>query len=71
MFDATDDTRALLSRVRNVLLLGCCTSYYAGLTAKYWLEAIAGVPAQVEIASEFRYRETVPDPRTLVVGISQ
>ncbi|MBN3832314.1 glutamine--fructose-6-phosphate transaminase (isomerizing) [Burkholderia sp. Ac-20344] len=71
LFDATDSTRALLSRVRSVLLLGCGTSYYAGLTAKYWLEAIAGVPAQVEIASEFRYRDTVADPRTLVVGISQ
>ncbi|WP_446901918.1 glutamine--fructose-6-phosphate transaminase (isomerizing) [Burkholderia sp. YIM B11467] len=71
LFDATDSTRALLSRVRSVLLLGCGTSYYAGLTAKYWLESIAGVPAQVEVASEFRYRDTVADPRTLVVGISQ
>ncbi|WP_241301265.1 glutamine--fructose-6-phosphate transaminase (isomerizing) [Burkholderia stabilis] len=71
LFDASEGTRALLSRVRNVLLLGCGTSYYAGLTAKYWLESIAGVPAQVEIASEFRYRDTVADPRTLVVGISQ
>ncbi|CAG2350685.1 MULTISPECIES: glutamine--fructose-6-phosphate transaminase (isomerizing) [Burkholderia] len=71
LFDATEGTRALLSRVRSVLLLGCGTSYYAGLTAKYWLESIAGVPAQVEIASEFRYRDTVADPRTLVVGISQ
>ncbi|WP_193100801.1 glutamine--fructose-6-phosphate transaminase (isomerizing) [Burkholderia sp. Z1] len=71
LFDATDSTRALLSRVRSVLLLGCGTSYYAGLTAKYWLESIAGMPAQVEVASEFRYRDTVADPRTLVVGISQ
>ncbi|VBB13567.1 glutamine--fructose-6-phosphate transaminase (isomerizing) [Burkholderia stabilis] len=71
LFDASEGTRARLSRVRNVLLLGCGTSYYAGLTAKYWLESIAGVPAQVEIASEFRYRDTVADPRTLVVGISQ
>ncbi|WP_175842050.1 glutamine--fructose-6-phosphate transaminase (isomerizing) [Burkholderia arboris] len=71
LFDATDGTSALLSRVRSVLLLGCGTSYYAGLTAKYWLESIAGIPAQVEIASEFRYRDTVADPRTLVVGISQ
>ncbi|WP_338639743.1 glutamine--fructose-6-phosphate transaminase (isomerizing) [Burkholderia pyrrocinia] len=71
LFDASDSTRALLSRVRSVLLLGCGTSYYAGLTAKYWLESIAGVPAQVEIASEYRYRDTVADPRTLVVGISQ
>ncbi|MEN8515676.1 glutamine--fructose-6-phosphate transaminase (isomerizing) [Burkholderia sp. RS02] len=71
LFDESESTRALLSRVRSVLLLGCGTSYYAGLTAKYWLESIAGVPAQVEIASEFRYRDTVADPRTLVVGISQ
>ncbi|QVN22098.1 glutamine--fructose-6-phosphate transaminase (isomerizing) [Burkholderia pyrrocinia] len=71
LFDASESTRALLSRVRSVLLLGCGTSYYAGLTAKYWLESIAGVPAQVEVASEFRYRDTVADPRTLVVGISQ
>jgi len=60
-----------LSKTRSMLLLGCGTSYYAGLTAKYWLESIAGIPAQVEIASEYRYRDTVPDPRTLVVGISQ
>ncbi len=71
LFDAHADTRALLSKVKSVLLLGCGTSYYAGLTAKYWLESIAGVPAQVEIASEYRYRDAVADPRTLVVGISQ
>ncbi|UVE68013.1 glutamine--fructose-6-phosphate transaminase (isomerizing) [Burkholderia pyrrocinia] len=71
LFDASENTRAQLSNVRSVLLLGCGTSYYAGLTAKYWLESIAGVPAQVEVASEFRYRDTVADPRTLVVGISQ
>ncbi|ETP62296.1 glutamine--fructose-6-phosphate transaminase (isomerizing) [Burkholderia dolosa] len=71
LFGADADTYALLSKAKSVLLLGCGTSYYAGLTAKYWLESIAGIPAQVEIASEFRYRDTVPDPRTLVVGISQ
>ncbi|RQZ70972.1 glutamine--fructose-6-phosphate transaminase (isomerizing) [Burkholderia sp. Bp9004] len=71
LFGGSDSTRALLSKTRSVLLLGCGTSYYAGLTAKYWLEGIAGIPAQVEIASEYRYRDTVPDPRTLVVGISQ
>ena len=58
-------------RVRSLLILACGTSYYSGLTAKYWLEAIAKIPTQVEIASEYRYRETVPDPDTLVVVISQ
>ncbi|WP_175855569.1 glutamine--fructose-6-phosphate transaminase (isomerizing) [Burkholderia anthina] len=71
LFGTHPSARALLPKAKSVLLLGCGTSYYAGLTAKYWLESIAGIPAQVEIASEFRYRDTVPDPRTLVVGISQ
>ncbi|HDR9156708.1 glutamine--fructose-6-phosphate transaminase (isomerizing) [Burkholderia vietnamiensis] len=71
LFGDDETARALLSKARSVLLLGCGTSYYAGLTAKYWLEGIAGIRAQVEIASEYRYRETVPDPHTLVVGISQ
>ncbi|HSV50948.1 MAG TPA: glutamine--fructose-6-phosphate transaminase (isomerizing) [Burkholderiaceae bacterium] len=57
--------------IDKVLILACGTSYYSGCTAKYWLEAIAKIPTQVEIASEYRYRETVPDPRTLVVTISQ
>ena len=61
----------VFTRVRSLLILACGTSYYSGLTAKYWLEAIAKVPTQVEIASEYRYRETVPDPDTLVVVISQ
>ncbi|GBH25084.1 glutamine--fructose-6-phosphate transaminase (isomerizing) [Burkholderia vietnamiensis] len=71
LFGDDETARALRSKTRSVLLLGCGTSYYAGLTAKYWLESIAGIRAQVEIASEYRYRETVPDPHTLVVGISQ
>jgi glucosamine--fructose-6-phosphate aminotransferase (isomerizing) len=54
-----------------VLILACGTSYYAGLTAKYWLESMAGIPTQVEIASEYRYRDSVPNPRTLVVTITQ
>jgi glucosamine--fructose-6-phosphate aminotransferase (isomerizing) len=58
-------------RIDSLLILACGTSYYAGLTAKYWLEAIAKLPTQVEIASEYRYRETVPDPDSLVVVISQ
>ncbi|WP_157267795.1 glutamine--fructose-6-phosphate transaminase (isomerizing) [Azohydromonas aeria] len=57
--------------VRQVLILACGTSYYAGSTAKYWLESIAGIPTNVEIASEYRYRDSVPDPKTLVVTISQ
>jgi glucosamine--fructose-6-phosphate aminotransferase (isomerizing) len=54
-----------------VLILACGTSYYSGSTARYWLESIAGIPTTVEIASEYRYRDSVPDPRTLVVTISQ
>ena len=66
-----DDAAAVFAHIDSVLILACGTSYYAGLTAKYWLEAIAKLPTQVEIASEYRYRETVPNPRTLVVLISQ
>ena len=57
--------------IDKVLILACGTSYYSGCTAKYWLEAIAGVPASVEVASEYRYRTSVPDPKTLIVTISQ
>lgn len=57
--------------IDSVLILACGTSYYSGCTAKYWLEAIAKIPTQVEIASEYRYRESVPNPRTLVVTITQ
>ena len=57
--------------IDNVLILACGTSYYSGCTAKYWLEGIAGIPCQVEVASEYRYRTSVPNPRTLVVSISQ
>ncbi|WP_345794198.1 glutamine--fructose-6-phosphate transaminase (isomerizing) [Thauera sp. JM12B12] len=57
--------------VRRVLILACGTSYHAGLVARYWIEAIAKLPVTVEIASEYRYRESVPDAETLVVVISQ
>jgi glutamine---fructose-6-phosphate transaminase (isomerizing) len=60
-----------LAATRRVLVLACGTSYHAGLVARYWLESIAGLPCSVEIASEYRYRESVPDPDTLVVVISQ
>ncbi|MBL8447116.1 MAG: glutamine--fructose-6-phosphate transaminase (isomerizing) [Zoogloeaceae bacterium] len=60
-----------LSACGRVLILACGTSYHAGLVARYWLEAVAGLPCVVEIASEYRYRESVPDPDALVVVISQ
>ncbi|MBL0720857.1 glutamine--fructose-6-phosphate transaminase (isomerizing) [Piscinibacter sp. Jin2] len=62
---------ATLRQIDRVLILACGTSYYAGCTARYWLEALAGIPTSVEVASEYRYRDSVPDPRTLVVTISQ
>ncbi|WP_431275265.1 glutamine--fructose-6-phosphate transaminase (isomerizing) [Variovorax ureilyticus] len=61
----------VFKEIDKVLILACGTSYYSGCTAKYWLEDIAKIPTQVEIASEYRYRESVPDPKTLVVTISQ
>lgn len=61
----------IFSQVNKVLILACGTSYYAGLTARYWIESIAAIPVDVEIASEYRYRTSVPDPNTLVVTISQ
>ena len=57
--------------IDKVLILACGTSYYSGCAAKYWLEGIAKIPTQVEIASEYRYRDSVPDPKTLVVTITQ
>lgn len=66
-----DEAQEIFSRVDRVLFLACGTSYYAALTAKYWLEEIAGIPVDVEIASEYRYRTSVPSPGTLVVTISQ
>ena len=57
--------------VNRVFIIACGTSFYAGLTAKYWLEAVAGMPCDVEVASEYRYREPVTDPKTLVVTVSQ
>ncbi|WP_024304322.1 glutamine--fructose-6-phosphate transaminase (isomerizing) [Pseudogulbenkiania sp. MAI-1] len=62
---------ALLPTLEGVKILACGTSYYAGLTAKYWVESIAGVPCDVEIASEYRYRDAWANPKHLVVTISQ
>jgi len=61
----------VFNEIDRVLILACGTSYYSGCAAKYWLEDIAAIPTQVEVASEYRYRTSVPDPRTLVVAISQ
>ena len=61
----------ILARVEAVHLLACGTSYYSGLVGRLWLEALARLPAQAEIASEYRYRASVPDPEALVVVISQ
>jgi len=65
------EAHEVFARANHVLLLACGTSYHAGLVARYWLEGMAGLPATVEIASEFRYREPVALPGTLVVTISQ
>ena len=61
----------LLAGVKSVLIIACGTSFHSGLVARYWIEQLAGIPCVVEIASEYRYRVSVPDPDTLVVVISQ
>lgn len=66
-----EEAQAVFEEIDTILILACGTSYYAGLTAKYWLESKAGIPVNVEIASEYRYRKSVPNPRTLIVTISQ
>ena len=65
------DAAELLRDVESVQILACGTSYYAGLTARYWLEDIAGIPCAVDIASEYRYRKVVANPKQLIVTISQ
>src|SRR3989344_2257915 len=59
------------AKVRNVQIVACGTSYHAGMVARYWLEGLAGIPCQIEVASEFRYRKVVVQPDTLFVSISQ
>ena len=66
-----DQAYQVFKQIDSLLILACGTSYYAGLTAKYWIESIAKIPVQVEVASEYRYRDSVPNPNTLVVTISQ
>ncbi len=65
------DAPRLLTGIDAVTIMACGTSYHAGLTARYWIEAIAGLPCSVEIASEYRYRTTVPNPNSLIITISQ
>ena len=68
---AGENAHAVFKKIDKVLILACGTSYYSGCTAKYWLESIAQIPTQVEVASEYRYRDSVPDADTLVVTITQ
>ncbi|HVR80484.1 MAG TPA: glutamine--fructose-6-phosphate transaminase (isomerizing) [Luteimonas sp.] len=65
------DAEPMLRDIEAVQILACGTSYYAGLVARYWIEAIAGIPCAVDIASEYRYRTVVANPKQLVVTISQ
>ncbi len=65
------EAESMLKRVNAVTVLACGTSYHAGLVARYWIEAIAAIPCSVEIASEYRYRKSVPNPDALIIAISQ
>ena len=66
-----DGAYGVFKAIDSVLILACGTSYYSGCVAKYWLESMARIPCQVEVASEYRYRTSVPNPRQLVLTISQ
>jgi glucosamine--fructose-6-phosphate aminotransferase (isomerizing) len=74
LFDHPDrpgEASAVFKDIQSVLILACGTSYYSGCVAKYWLESVAHITCQVEVASEYRYRDSVPDAHTLVVTITQ
>ena len=66
-----DGAEAVFKDIDAIQILACGTSLYSGMTAKYWLEAVAGIPTNVEIASEYRYRTPAVNPNALVVVISQ
>jgi len=66
-----DQTLAIFAKVKNIHIVACGTSYHAGLVAKYWLESLTGLPTQVEIASEYRYRDVVVSENTLFITVSQ
>ena len=61
----------ILKKIRRLQLVACGTSYHAALVGRYWLEALASIPCQVEVASENRYRQSVVEPNTLFVALSQ
>ena len=65
------DAESVFRRIRSIKILACGTSYYAALTARYWLESIARIPTDAEIASEYRYRDVIADPEQLIITISQ
>jgi glucosamine--fructose-6-phosphate aminotransferase (isomerizing) len=65
------EAEQVFAGIDSCLILACGTSYHAGVVARYWLESLAGIPCNVEIASEYRYRDSVPNPRALVIVISQ
>ncbi|QRN41780.1 MAG: glutamine--fructose-6-phosphate transaminase (isomerizing) [Neisseriaceae bacterium] len=66
-----EKAETIFNEINSVKILACGSSYYAGITAKYWLESIAKIPTDVEIASEYRYREVVSNPRQLILTVSQ
>ncbi len=66
-----DEALALFARIKHIHIVACGTSYHAGLVGKYWLESLTGIPTQVEVASEYRYRDIVVDIDTLFITISQ
>jgi glucosamine--fructose-6-phosphate aminotransferase (isomerizing) len=66
-----NEAKAIFPQVKSLTILACGTSYYAGLVARYWIEQIARIPTVVEVASEYRYRDTIPDNHSLIVTISQ
>ncbi len=65
------EANAILPSIRHIHIIACGTSFHAGLVARYWIEALAGIPVNVEVASEYRYRQPAVPPDTLFIGISQ
>ncbi|MHB9118085.1 MAG: glutamine--fructose-6-phosphate transaminase (isomerizing) [Burkholderiales bacterium] len=65
------EAAGILTQIDSIRILACGTSFHAGMVARYWLEDIAGIPCSVEVASEYRYRRSVPNPRALILTISQ
>jgi glucosamine--fructose-6-phosphate aminotransferase (isomerizing) len=65
------DAEPILQATESILILACGTSFHAGMVARYWIESVAKIPCTVEIASEYRYRDSVPNPKQLVVTVSQ